>query len=405
MEIVSGPQIQTPAQAGAYVRKLQELLRRVGASDGNMDEGSLRCDVNVSIRPIGSSELGTRCEVKNINSTRFVERAIASEVIRQYEIISQGDIIEQQTRCYDEHTGKTNFLRSKEDAPDYRYMPDPNLPALKIRARKVEQVAGEMPEHPDDQRRRLIEQYGLTVRDVNVLMRIGLEEENAASHNELAPLSCPSTARSWRLSSPGEAVQYFELIVKNGRQPKTVANWILHELLRILKLARAQHAQKKHWAGEVLASEATFLAPRPEVLGELIDLVEAGRLTATSAKSLLPYLCQEAKSTDQGGRTNLRTHILDLATSRGIISFEAEAHGPQAPGLSQSSSDESGRDSLISLCGQVIADLPKEAAKVRAGKEKVVMRMVGEVMKRSKGQADGKRAKHVLLDLISGVGQ
>lgn len=345
MEIVSGPQLRTPGQAGAYVRKLQELLRRVGASDGNMEEGSLRCDVNVSVGRVGDP-FGTRCEVKNVNGVRFVMNAVSSEMQRQYALLSQGKQVEQETRAYDVQTGKTIFLRSKEDSPDYRYMPDPNLPPIVIQGNILEEFQKRLPEHPDTQRVRLMQQYNLSVRDTNVLMRVGLEEDRHAAQH---------TAR------PGDAVKYFEQVAK-GRNPQTAANWVIHELMKAL------NARGQSFSTEALPAET---------LGELIDLVEQSKVTFTTAKSILPELLG-AKSDDDRASTS----VLGLLTQKGLLAMASDSN------------------EMTDLCSAIIRDLPKEAEKVRAGNDKVIMRMVGEAMKRTKGRADAQVVKDVLFSLL-----
>lgn len=357
MEIVSGPQMRSAKQAGAYIRKLQELLRRVGASDGNMDEGSLRCDVNVSVHRIGEP-FGKRCEVKNVNSVKFVMNAIESEVKRQYALLERGEEVEQQTRGYDEETGQTVFLRGKEDAPDYRYMPDPNLPPVQVDEKTLQTVKEGLPEHPDSQRDRLKKDYKLSVRDINVLMRVGLEEDRRT----------PEAATSLR-QGIDDAVAYFEAVAK-GRNPQTVLNWVINELLNAL------NKRELPFQGQSVP---------PAILGELIDLVETGKVTGTSAKALLVELVAADASPLDG---NSKSPVLALLTSKGMLALGAAGND--------------GSSGLEELCAQIIDDLPKEVEKVRKGNEKVVMRLVGEVMKRTAGRADAQQAREVFLKALRG---
>lgn len=350
-----------------------------------MDEGSLRCDVNVSIRRKGAQQFGTRCEVKNVNSVRFVEKAIASEVLRQHAILERGEKVEQQTRGYDEETGHTKPLRSKEDASDYRYMPDPNLPALKIRRKKIESLLQGMPEHPDNQRPRLMEQYGLSIRDVNVLMRIGLEEVGAEDGEAMAEHVQRAV---WTLASPGEAVEYFELLVKHGCKPKPAANWIIHDLLKTLNVARSQQAD----------STAVAKAPPPAMLAELLKLSDQGRITGTSAKTLLPELVARASSQSDGDREVAADEVLTLARSRNLLADD-DAEKPGGVGRPNDGTNTA-LPSLELLCQRVLAERPDEVTKFRAGKEKVLNTIIGEVLKRSKGKADGKATKQILLNLL-----
>ncbi|MGC4069822.1 MAG: hypothetical protein QM784_35225 [Polyangiaceae bacterium] len=164
VEIVGAPDLRSSAEAAAYMRSLRDVLVFIGVNDGNLEEGSLRCDANVSIRPFGQTEYGTRCEIKNLNSFRFLQRAIDSEVARQIAIIDGGGRIVQETRSFDPDTGKTHSLRSKEDAHDYRYFPEPDLPPLFLTADEIEAERARVPMLPADLRRKYVEEYGLSVQ-------------------------------------------------------------------------------------------------------------------------------------------------------------------------------------------------------------------------------------------------
>lgn len=372
MEIVSGPQLRTAAQAGAYIRKLQELLRRAGASDGNMEEGSLRCDVNVSVHRIGEP-FGTRCEVKNVNGVRFVMNAITHEVARQYALLAQGQEVTQQTRGYDVASGETIFLRSKEDAPDYRYMPDPNLPPVRVDEDVLNEYRSKLPEHPDVQRTRLQEQYGLKIRDVNVLMRIGLEDDR-----DFRRKVSPPPADGF---DDAGAVAYFESLSRT-RSPHTVIKWIVHSLMTALN----QHS---------LAFSASIVPPK--VLGELIDLVEAGKLTQTSGRALLGDLVAGPLPAAEGAEPapaldlSSATPVLDLATAKGLLALEADSSAGAGSG------SESGLDAL---CAEIVRDMPEEAEKVRQGQDKVIKALIGAVMRRTKGRADARAAKDIFVGIL-----
>ena len=213
MEIVSKPDMRTPEQAGAYVRKLQNVLRTVGASDGNMEQGSLRCDVNVSVNRKGES-WGTRTEVKNVNSVRFIMNAVASEISRQIKVLQEGGKVLQETRAYDETTGQTVSLRTKEQSMDYRYMPDPNLPSLDLSTERLRLLEHSLPELPDALRDRLKSAYPtLSARDLNVLIRLDNPEEQAQTHPG-------STGKS-------ESDTYINLFeqVAVGRDHQRTINW------------------------------------------------------------------------------------------------------------------------------------------------------------------------------------
>lgn len=202
LEIVSEPEMRSAAEAVAYARALHSLVVWLGICDGNMQEGSFRCDANVSVRPVGQKEFGTRAEIKNVNSFRFLERAILFEARRQIELIEDGGTVVQETRLYDADRDETRSMRSKEDAHDYRYFPDPDLPPLIISPEWIEEVRATMPELPDAQRNRFEQEYGLSAYDAGVLTQ---DKASAA---------------------------FFEAAARSSGQPKLVSNWVMGELAR-----------------------------------------------------------------------------------------------------------------------------------------------------------------------------
>jgi aspartyl-tRNA(Asn)/glutamyl-tRNA(Gln) amidotransferase subunit B len=204
MEIVSEPDMRSAEEAGAYLRSLRSIIRWIDVGDGNMEEGSFRCDANVSIRPAGSSTLGTRTELKNLNSFKHVEKAIAYEIARQTEILLEGGQVVQETRLWDPDKGVTHSMRSKEEAHDYRYFPDPDLLPLVIDPQWVEQVRGQLPELPAQRRARFQSDFGLPEYDAGVL------------------------------TASRELADYFEACLAEFDQPKTVSNWIMGPLLGLL---------------------------------------------------------------------------------------------------------------------------------------------------------------------------
>jgi aspartyl-tRNA(Asn)/glutamyl-tRNA(Gln) amidotransferase subunit B len=207
MEIVSRPDIRSGKEAAAYLTKLRAIVRALGTCDGNMDEGSMRADVNVSVRRPGEP-FGTRCEIKNVNSMRFVAQAVDFEARRQVAILEEGGTIRQETRLFNATTGETRALRSKEDAPDYRYFPDPDLLPLELDPAWVEQIRATLPELPDAKKRRFMDAYGLSAYDSGVL------------------------------AGDSESAAYFEAVAA-GRDPKLAANWVTQELFGALnKLGR-----------------------------------------------------------------------------------------------------------------------------------------------------------------------
>jgi len=201
LEIVSEPDMRSPAEAISYLRKLHTLVRYLDICDGNMQEGSFRCDANVSVRPLGETELGTRSELKNINSFRFIEKAIEFEVERQIELIEDGGSVKQETRLYDPSKNETRPMRTKEEAHDYRYFPDPDLPPMQLNEQFIENVRKGLPELPDTKKRRFVEAHGLGAADAN------------------------------QLTSDIATADYFESVLQQTRgDAKTVANWINSEL-------------------------------------------------------------------------------------------------------------------------------------------------------------------------------
>lgn len=247
MEIVSRPDIRGPEEAAEYVRKLRQILRYLGTCDGNMQEGSLRADVNLSVRPKGSPELGTRCEIKNMNSMRFIQQAIDYEARRQIAILEDGGRIEQETRLYDPNRGETRSMRSKEEAHDYRYFPDPDLLPLELTADWVDGVAAGLPELPDAKKARFVLDYGMTEYDAGVLTA------------EVA------------------SADFFEAVA-SGRDGKQAANWVINELFgRLNKEGRG--------------IEASPIAPGQ--LGGLIDMIGSGEISGKIAKDVFEILWSE----------------------------------------------------------------------------------------------------------------
>src|SRR5690348_6547344 len=239
MEIVSEPDLRSPEEAGLYLRKLRSILRYLGTCDGNMEEGSLRCDCNVSVRRPGES-YGTRCEIKNLNSIRYVMQAIAYEARRQIEILEKGGAIEQQTRLFDAGRGVTRPMRSKEEAHDYRYFPDPDLLPLVLDPEWVHRLRAELPELPDAKKARFVSEYGLSPNDAGVLVA---EKETAL---------------------------FFERVAAS-RDPKAAANWITGDLFGALNRLG------------VGIEDSPVSAER---LGALIDLIADGTISGRLAKDV-----------------------------------------------------------------------------------------------------------------------
>ena len=325
IEIVSEPQIHSPEEAGAYLRSLRQVLRYLDVSDADMEKGQFRCDANVSVRRKGDSKLGTRTELKNLNSFRFVERAIAHEIERQIELIESGGKVKQETMHWDDRAGKSSTMRSKEHADDYRYFPDPDLPPLKLEADWLEKQRAALPELPLARRARYRESYGLPDYDAEVL------------------------------TDDRDVSEFFEAAVKGYGQPKTVSNWVMRDVL-----AAATEAGKP----------LRELPLTPGRLVELLKLVDAGRITAGSAREVFA----EMAKTGEPAEAIVRARGLEAVSDAG----ELEGHARE-----------------------VIAANADQVAKYKAGETKLLNFFVGQVMKRTGGKADPARLREVLARLLA----
>ena len=248
MEIVSKPDMRSAEEAVAYVTKVRSIMRYIESCDGNMQEGSLRCDANVSVRRPGA-ELGTRCEIKNLNSLRFMRQAIDHEAVRQIEILEEGGVIAQETRLYDSAKGETRSMRSKEEAHDYRYFPDPDLLPLDLSEDFVAAMKASLPELPDVRKVRLVSAFGLSAYDASVLV------------------------------AERETVDYFETVA-NGRDAKLAANWVISDLFGRLNKAGIPVS------GSPVKAEA---------LGELIDMISDQTISGRIAKDVFTDMFETGK--------------------------------------------------------------------------------------------------------------
>ena len=248
MEIVSKPDMSSPEEAVEYVRKVRSILRYLGTCDGNMEQGSLRADVNVSVNKPGN-ELGTRCEIKNLNSFKFIHAAIVYEAKRQIKLIEQGESVNQETRLFNTQSGETRSMRSKEDAHDYRYFPDPDLLPLTLDDDWIKGLQETIPELPDQIKDRFINEYSLSSYDANIIV-----SDKATS-------------------------EYFEDVVKN-RNPKLVTTWVTGELFSILN--------KKN----LIIEDSPITSKQ---LGELVDNIENGKISNRQAKEVLEEMCESGK--------------------------------------------------------------------------------------------------------------
>lgn len=319
MEIVSKPDIRGPEEAGAYLRKLRAIMRYLGTCDGNMEQGSMRCDINVSVRPVGENALRTRAEVKNVNSVRFVMQAIEREAERQVGVYDAGGTVVQETRLYDSGRGETRSMRAKEYAHDYRYFPDPDLLPLKLTPEFVAQIRATLPELPDQRKARFIAAYGLNAYDASVLV------------------------------AEKEASEYFEQVAK-GRDGKTAANWVITNLFAVLNKQ-----------GRTITQSPIG----PDALGSLLDLIADGTISGRIAKDVFEIMAETG------------------ADPRAIVAER---------GLTQIT-DEGAIEAAVA---KVIAANPAQAEQFRAGNDKVLVWLVGQVMKATQGKANPKAVNELL---------
>ena len=303
MEIVSEPDMRSGEEAGAYLKKLRAILRYLGTCDGNMEEGSMRCDVNLSMRRVGDTKLGTRCEIKNVNSIRFVQQAIDYESRRQVEILEDGGTINQETRLWDTTKGETRSMRSKEDAHDYRYFPDPDLLPLVLDPKWVDGIKATLPELPDEKKARFISEYGLTPYDASVLVA---EKPSA---------------------------DFFEKVAK-GRDGKLASNWVTGDFFGALnKLGKTIETSP-------ISADA---------LGGLIDLIADNTISGRIAKEVFEAMLESGKPAAQ----IVEEKGLRQVTDTGAI--EAAIDGILAANADKVAEYRSGKDKLFGFfVGQVM---------------------------------------------------
>jgi aspartyl-tRNA(Asn)/glutamyl-tRNA(Gln) amidotransferase subunit B len=269
VEIVGEPELRSSSEAAAYLRTLRDLLVFIGVNDGNLEEGSFRCDANVSIRPKGTAKLGTRCELKNINSFRFVQRAIDAEIARQTAVLDAGGTITQETRSFDPDTGQTATLRSKEDAHDYRYFPEPDLPPLTLDPAFIERERALVGELPQATRRRYVETLGLA----------------------------PPMAQT--LTGHPATVRFFEDVCRLVKDPVKASNFVVNEVLR----------------GATIHGIRAAFSVTPEQVGELLGLVESGEISGKQAKEVFAAL----ENTDKRPRAIVEERGMKVVSDAGAI--------------------------------------------------------------------------------------
>ncbi|WP_339061051.1 Asp-tRNA(Asn)/Glu-tRNA(Gln) amidotransferase subunit GatB [Tepidibacillus marianensis] len=312
IEIVSEADMRSPEEARAYLEKLKSIIQYTGVSDVKMEEGSLRCDANISLRPFGQEEFGTKTELKNMNSFRGVQRALQYEEIRQAKVLDTSGKITQETLRWNEEKGITISMRGKEEAHDYRYFPDPDLVDLIIDQEWIDRVKAELPELPHDRKERYMKEYGLPAYDANVL----------------------TTSRA--------LADYFESTLEYTQDAKAVSNWMMGELLKYLNVESL----------EISESKVT-----PQMLGELIQLVEKGTISIKIGKAVFRDMLESGKAPKT------------IVEEKGLVQITDEG-------------------AIAAIVDQVIANNPQSVEDFRNGKDKAVGFLVGQVMKESKGKAN-----------------
>lgn len=312
IEIVSEPDMRSPEEARAYVEKLRAIVQYTGVSDCRMEEGSLRCDVNISVRPVGQQELGTKAEIKNLNSFRALQRAAAYEVERQIGVLESGGRVIQETRTWDEAKGITVSMRSKEEAHDYRYFPDPDLVPVVLDNQWIEFIKDSLPELPDQRRSRYVEQYGLPEYDATIL------------------------------TLTKEMSDYFEETIGYYDKPKAISNWMMGEMSRLLNVS---------------GTDITACKIKPQQLAELIKLIDQGTISGKIAKVVFEEMFASGKEP------------ADVVKEKGLVQISDEG-------------------AIASVVEEVIAANPKSVEDFKAGKDKAIGFLVGQVMKATKGKAN-----------------
>ncbi len=339
-EIVSEPELRSAAEAAAYMKALRQLLRYLDVCDGNMEEGSLRCDANVSLRPVGETKLGTRVELKNINSFRFVQQAIDFEILRQEEILRSGEAVVQETRLWDSTAKVTRSMRSKEEAHDYRYFPEPDLPDLVLPEGFVARTQESLPELPALKVKRYVA-AGLSDYDARVI------------------------------TEDADVARFFEAALRVHDSPKAIANWVINEVLRELK------GEGKPAADFMTGEAAPPVSPAVQLddtlaghLGELVRLIEDGTISGKIAKEIFPRVIQERVSPKKVVEEKGLTQVTDTAAIEPAVD-------------------------------EVLAKNPEAVQSYKAGKTGVVGFLVGQVMKATGGKANPKLVNQLIAKKLS----
>ncbi|HHV74154.1 MAG TPA: Asp-tRNA(Asn)/Glu-tRNA(Gln) amidotransferase subunit GatB [Thermoanaerobacterium sp.] len=325
IEIVSEPDMRTPEEAYLYLTKLKSVLEYSEVSDCKMQEGSLRVDTNVSVRPVGSKEFGTKIELKNLNSFKAVQKALEYEIKRQIKLIEGGETIVQETRRWNEQKGITESMRSKEEAHDYRYFPDPDLVPIIVSDEWKEEIRKSLPEMPEHKKERFVTQYGIPEYDASVI------------------------------TSSKPLADFFEKCVLEYSSAKTVSNWIMGEMMRLLKET---------------GKEVEEVLIKPHQMASLLNLIDNGTITGSIAKTVFEEMFATGKNPEE------------------IV---------EEKGLKQLSNENEIREIAL----KVIEDNPKSVEDYKNGKDKAIGFLVGQIMKATKGKANPQLANKILLEELS----
>lgn len=326
IEIVTSPDIRTPHEAYLFLMRIRQLVTYLDICDGNMEEGSLRCDANLSVRPKGAGRLGVKTEVKNMNSFRNVERALTFEIERQIAILKEGGSIRQETMLWDADAGEVKPMRSKEEAQDYRYLPEPDIVPLKITRKWVEKIRATLPELPVEKKERFIRQYRLPAYDASVL------------------------------TSSKELADYYEAVAAKSRDAKLASNWIMGEVLRVLK-------DRKIEIGE-------FPVPA-EDFSRLLNLISEEVISQRTAKNLFEEIITS------GGKPH------EIVVKKGLAQV-------------------SDSNIIAEIIEKVIEENRKQVEEYKSGKEKIFGFLMGRVMKEFKGKANPAIVSKILRIKLNG---
>ncbi len=325
IEIVSGPDIRSPREAYHYLVRIRQLVRYLEICDGNMEQGSLRCDANISVRPKGQDAFGVKTELKNMNSFRNVERALEYEIQRQIAMLERGEPIQQETLLWDAARNRVVPMRSKEYAHDYRYFPEPDLVPLMISSEWLQAIAAQLPELPVARRERFVRDYRLPEYDAAVLT----EEKPVAD--------------------------YFEAVVKAGADAKQASNWVMGDVLRVLKEEKI---------------EISAFPVKPEALAEMIQLITDGTISSKLAKTVFEEMRKTQKSAKQ------------IVEEKGLVQITDTG-------------------AIERVVDEVLAANPKEVERYRQGEEKLIGFFVGQVMRATRGKANPQMVNQLLRQKLS----